>query len=56
MAKPIRATPVVKGKDAERIAREIREGTLRTHKREKTLSRAKKIFQSSTAKSGWARR
>ena len=55
MAKPIKATPVIKGKDAERIAKEIRDGTPRTKQREETLERAKSVFQQSTDRTGWAR-
>jgi len=54
MAKPIKATPVIKGKDAQRIVKEIREGTPRTKQREETLARAKNVFQQSSNKSGWA--
>ena len=56
MAKPITATPVVKGRDAQAIAREIREGTPRTPEREATLNRAREVFQQSVQKSGWTNR
>lgn len=55
MAKPIKATPVIKGKAARIIAKEIREGTPRTKAREETLTRAKAVFQRSNSKSGWAK-
>jgi hypothetical protein len=56
MAKPITPTPVIKGKAAKRIMKEVREGTPRTPEREATLQRAKQVFRQSTQKSGWANR
>lgn len=47
MAKPIAATPVVKGRDAVRILEEMRNGTPNTPKRVETIRRADKVFQSS---------
>jgi hypothetical protein len=55
MAKRIAATPVIKGKDAERIVKEIRDGTPRTKQREETLARAKSVFRQSNDRTGWAR-
>ncbi len=54
MAKPIKATPVIKGRDAARIVRELREGTPPTEKRAATLKRARETFERSSAKSKWA--
>ncbi len=45
---------MVKGENAQRIMKEIREGTPWTQKREETLARARAVFRASTAKSGWA--
>lgn len=56
MAKPIRGTPPVKGRDAVRIIKEIREGTPRTPNREETLQRAARVFRESTEKSNWVNR
>jgi len=55
MAKPIKATPIIKGRDADRILKEIREGTPRTQQRAETLARAKRVFSDSTSKTGWVK-
>ncbi len=44
MAKPIAATPVIKGKDADRIAREIKSGTPNTPARERTIREADLVY------------
>ena len=51
MAKPIRATPVVKGKAADRIIQEMRNGTPNTAKRIETITRADRIYSQSQSKS-----
>ncbi|MCH7875454.1 MAG: hypothetical protein IH965_09185 [Gemmatimonadetes bacterium] len=48
MAKPISATPVVKGKAARRILDEMRNGTPNTPKRVETIRRADEVYQRST--------
>jgi hypothetical protein len=45
MAKPIPATPIVKGRDAERIAKEIREGTPSTAQRSERLRQADETYR-----------
>ena len=45
MAKPIKATPVVKGKDAVRILEEMRHGTPGTPQRVETIRRADRVYQ-----------
>jgi hypothetical protein len=44
MAKPITATPVIKGRDAERIAHEIERGTPNTPTRIKMIREADCIY------------
>jgi len=44
MAKPISATPVIKGKDADRIAHEIRHGTPNTPERVRMIREADAIY------------
>jgi len=51
MAKPIPATPVVRGGDAERIAKEIRDGTPITRERSETLRRADEVYRKMSADS-----
>jgi hypothetical protein len=51
MAKPIRATPVVKGKAADRIVKEMRHGTPNTVQRVETIRRADSVYKKSQAKS-----
>lgn len=51
MAKPIPATPVVKGRDAERIAKEIRDGTPASKERSDRLRRADEVYRSMSASS-----
>lgn len=48
MAKPIKETPVVRGKDAVRILEEMRNGTPDTRKRIETIQRADRVYQKST--------
>lgn len=48
MAKPIRETPVVRGKDARRILEEMRKGTPNTFKRIETIRRADRVYQSAS--------
>jgi len=56
MAKLIKATPVVKGKDASRIVRELQEGTPDTPKRIETIRRADEVFAKTTRRAqGWPR-
>lgn len=45
MAKPISATPLVTGKDAELIMHEIEHGTPDTPKRIATLRRADEVYR-----------
>ncbi len=52
MAKPIKATPVLKGKDAKRILREVRNGTPDSEKRVETIRRADKVYRGSNGKAG----
>ncbi len=51
MTKPIKATPVVKGKSADRIVREMQRGTPNTAQRIETIQRADRVYQESQAKS-----
>lgn len=44
MAKPISATPVIKGKDAERIVREMERGTPDTPLRVRLIERADELY------------
>jgi hypothetical protein len=46
MAKPIKATPVVKGEAAKVILRELRSGTANTAKRVETIRRADNVYKS----------
>ena len=48
MAKPIKATPPVKGAAARRIQEEIRRGTPNTQQRVETIRRADAVFRRST--------
>ncbi|MDP2955895.1 MAG: hypothetical protein Q8N53_05705 [Longimicrobiales bacterium] len=48
MAKPIEATPVVKGKAAVRIQNEMRSGTPDTVQRVATIRRADAVYASAT--------
>ena len=48
MAKPINATPVIRGNAAERILEEMRHGTPNTPKRVETIRRADEVYQRST--------
>ena len=52
MAKPIRATPVVKGKAAVRIQNEMRSGTPTTPQRVATIRRADAVYSSATKGAG----
>ena len=52
MAKPISATPVIKGKDAERIAHEIRHGTPNTPERVRMIREADSIYARYSQKQG----
>ena len=45
MANPIKATPVVRGKDATRILEEMRNGTPDTPKRIETIRRADSVYR-----------
>lgn len=45
MAKPIKETPVVRGKDARRILKEMRYGTPDTLKRVETIRRADSVYR-----------
>jgi hypothetical protein len=47
MARPIEASPVVTGEDAEKILKEIREGTPLTPERIELFKRADEIFRNS---------
>lgn len=49
MATPIKATPIVKGQAAEKIVREIRNGTPSTPKRVQTIRRADNVYQGATS-------
>ena len=49
MAKPIKGTPVVRGKDAARILKEMHEGTPDTPKRVETIRRADKVYRDAIA-------
>lgn len=44
MAKPIKPTPTVKGRAAERILKEMRQGTPNTPKRIETIRRADQVY------------
>lgn len=46
MAKPITVTPTIKGADARKIERELREGTPTTAARESLFSSADRVFAS----------
>lgn len=50
MSKHIPVTPVIKGKDAERILDEMLNGTPRTPQREETFRRAKEVYETSGLK------
>jgi len=50
MARPTKATPVIKGKAAQRILDEMREGTPDTPQRIETIRRADRVFKRSVAK------
>ncbi|MFG0253043.1 MAG: hypothetical protein ACF8NJ_09245 [Phycisphaerales bacterium JB038] len=45
MAKPIKPTPPVRGKDASKIRKEMREGTPNTEKRVTTIRRADEVYR-----------
>lgn len=45
MAKPMSPTPIITGKAARRIQREIVEGTPNTRKRIATIKRAVEVFR-----------
>ena len=45
MAKPITTTPTIKGKDAERIAQEIRRGTPNTPARERMIRESDCVYR-----------
>ena len=49
MAKPIPATPVVKGNDAQRIVKELREGTPKTPQRTERLRKADETYRRASA-------
>ena len=51
MATPIKDTPVVKGKAAERILTELRHGTPDTPKRIETIRRADNVYRRSSPRS-----
>jgi hypothetical protein len=51
MAKSIKATPVVKGRAAERIRSEMRHGTPDTPARIQTIKRADLVFSAASARS-----
>ena len=51
MAKPIKATPVVKGKAAARIQKEMRSGTPNTAHRVATIQRADAVYATATGTS-----
>lgn len=51
MAKPISATPVVKGRSADRIAEELRRGTPDTPKRVETIRRAEDVYRKAVTRS-----
>ncbi|MEX1258398.1 MAG: hypothetical protein WEG36_12335 [Gemmatimonadota bacterium] len=48
MAKAIKATPVVKGKAAVRIQKEMRSGTPNTARRVTTIQRADAVYTTAT--------
>lgn len=50
MAKPIKETPVVRGKAAKRILNEMSKGTPNTPKRVKTIRRADEVYQRASAR------
>jgi hypothetical protein len=52
MAKPIPATPVVRGEDAKRIVKEIREGTAQTPERLQKLRQADEVFRNASIPNG----
>lgn len=49
MAKPIPATPVVRGPDADKIVQEIRQGTPKTPERTKRLQNADEVYRSASS-------
>jgi hypothetical protein len=49
MAKPITATPPVKGKAAKVILHEIKHGTPNTEKRIETIRRADEVYRKASA-------
>lgn len=50
MARPVRSTPVIKGRDAERIQREIVQGTRNTPERIQQIREADAIYRRVAAK------
>lgn len=56
MAKPIPATPVVRGEDAKRIVKELRDGTAQTPQRVQRLRHADEVFRKASVPNGTGRK